>query len=850
MNNVKRTAGVALTLTLSLAALAPAAATTGTGAGTTAAPVASAATAGEVQHPSEDVTIKRDQYGVPHVYADTTFDLFYGYGYVVAQDRLFQMEMARRAVLGTSAEVLGPDYVEIDRRTRATFDPAAIRAQLEDLPKEHMDVLAGYAEGMNRHLRQVEADPGTLLPKQFSDHGFTPQEWTAYDVAMIWIGTMANRFSDSTGEVANLQTLQSLIDEHGEEKGRELFDQILWTEDPTAPTTQPRKDTRAPKHLPSGQAREAAAPVSATASGLSPIDTNLSDDGVERMRANGGGSAPGDRPEASNLWITGEKKTRGGGSTLVNGPQFGWFNPSYVYGIGLHGAGYDVTGNTPFAYPAVIFGTNKKTSWGATAGPLDVNDVYQEQLNPKDPTQYRYQGQWRQMEQRQETIEVKDGEPVTHTVYSTVHGTVTSIDTENNSAYAKKRSWTGTEVQSLMAWVDVTKAHDWDDFLDEAQKMGISINWYYADRRGNIGYVSPGRMPKRPEGQDARVPATGDGSMEWEGIRDFSENPQTYNPKQGYIANWNNQAGPGAVGDSGNWSPVDRVQEIIAELESQRRFTPEESWDIIETTSFADLNIRYLRPSLEKAAKTYHPRSQERELIDLVLDWDGQARDDDGDGLYDDPQPAIMRAWLPRLFEEVLADDLPEDVYRQYAQNIYPEAGVARPANGTKLVYNALLGRKAGVEQHVDLFDGEHGPSVLAATYLEAIDQLEAEHGSDPADWEAPMAQHTFSHQNFIGVDQAGEDERFTALNYMNRGTENNMVHLDGRDAEMCTVAPPGQSGFIAPDGTRDEHYSDQLEMYGDFECKDEHLTRRSVDRAAESTTVLTEDGEVIESAR
>lgn len=850
MKNVKRTAGVALTLSLSIVALSPAVAAPMTGLTATAAPTVAETATGEVQHPAEDVTIKRDQYGVPHVYAETTFDLFYGYGYVVAQDRLFQMEMARRAVLGTSAEVLGPDYVEIDRRTRATFDPAAIRAQLDELPQKDLDVLAGYAEGMNRHLQDIAADSETLLPKQFSDHGFTPQQWTAYDVAMIWIGTMANRFSDSTGEVANLQTLQSLVDEHGEEQGRDLFDQILWKEDPTAPTTQPRKDIKKPNRLPGVLGAEAAAPTGATASSLSPIDPGLSDDGIERMRANGAGSAPGDRPEASNLWITGDRKTKGGGSTLVNGPQFGWFNPSYVYGIGLHGAGYDVTGNTPFAYPAVIFGTNRQTSWGATAGPLDVNDVYQEQLNPDDPTQYRYNGQWRQMDRRQETIEVKGAEPVTHTVYSTVHGTVTSIDRQNHTAYAKKRSWTGTEVQSLMAWVNVTKAQDWDDFLDEAKKMGISINWYYADNDGNIGYVSPGRMPDRPESQDARIPAAGDGSMEWEGFRDFSENPQTYNPKQGYIANWNNQAGPGAVGDSGNWAPVDRVQEILAELESERKFSPEESWDIIETTSFADLNIRYLRPYLEKAARKYHPHSQERELIDLVLDWDGQARDDDGDGLYDDPQPAIMRAWLPRLFEEVLADDLPESVYQQYAQNIYPESGVARPANGTKLVFNALLGKKAGVEQQVDLFSGEHGPTVLAKTYLQAIEQLEAEHGTDPDDWEAPMAQHTFSHQNFIGVDQAGQDERFTALNYMNRGTENNMVHLDGDEAEMCTVAPPGQSGFIAPDGTRSEHYSDQLEMYGDFECKDEHLTRRAVDRAAESTTILTPEGHISETQR
>jgi penicillin G amidase len=841
MKNVKRTAGVALTLALSATALSPAVAAPPT----QPAPGGTGTVAEEVQRPTESVTIKRDGYGVPHVYADTTFDLFYGYGYVVAQDRLFQMEMARRAVLGTSAEVLGPDYVEIDRRTRATFDPAAIRAQLEDLSQEDLDVLAGYAEGMNRHIQQVQADPDTLMPKQFLDHGFEPQQWTSYDVAMIWIGTMANRFSDSTGEVANLQTLQSLVDEHGEERGRVLFDQILWTEDTHAPTTVPRRDVKYPNRLPGPAGKDTAERTGATASGLSPIDPALSDDGVERMRANGGGTAPGDRPEASNMWITGGRKTEGGGSILVNGPQFGWFNPSYVFGIGLHGAGFDVTGNTPFAYPAVIFGTNRHISWGSTAGPLDVNDVYQEQLNPQDPTQYRYDGEWRQMGQRQETIEVKGAEPVTHTVYSTVHGTVTSVDAANDTAYAKKRSWTGTEVQSLMAWVNVTKAKDWDDYLGEAKKMGISINWYYADKRGNIGYVSPGRLPDRPENQDARLPATGDGSMEWEGFRDFSENPQTYNPKQGYIANWNNQAGPGAVGDSGNWSAVDRVNEIIAELEAERKFSPEEAWDILETTSFADLNIRYLRPYLQKAARQYPRHSEERELLELVVDWDGQALDDDGDGLYDDPQPAIMRAWLPVLFEEVLADDLPEEVYEPYASTIYPETGVARPANGTKLVFNALLGRKAGVEQSVDFFDGEHGPSVLAETYLQAVDQLEAEHGPDPADWQAPMASHTFRHQNFIGVDQAGEDEEFTALRYMNRGTENDLVHLDGRHAEMCTVAPPGQSGFIAPDGTRDEHYSDQLEMYGDFECKQEHLTRRAVDRAAESTTVLTPDGKI-----
>jgi penicillin amidase len=121
------------------------------------------------------VTIKRDMYGVPHIYANDTRGLFYGYGYAVAEDRLYQMEMARRAVLGTVAEVLGPSYVALDRGSRSAYTPASIRAQLAALSADDRAIFDGYAAGFNARVTQVLAAKASLMPKQFIDAGFEPK---------------------------------------------------------------------------------------------------------------------------------------------------------------------------------------------------------------------------------------------------------------------------------------------------------------------------------------------------------------------------------------------------------------------------------------------------------------------------------------------------------------------------------------------------------------------------------------------------------------------------------------------------------------------------------------------------
>lgn len=186
---------------------------------------------------SSEIKIVRDEYGMPHIYANDTWHLFYGYGYVVAQDRLFQMEMARRSTQGTAAEVLGKDFVKFDKDIRRNYWPDAIRAQIAALSPEDMSILQGYADGMNAWIDKVNTNPETLLPKQFNTFGFTPKRWEPFDVAMIFVGTMANRFSDSTSEIDNLALLTALKDKYGVSQGMAVFNQLKWLVNPSAPTT-------------------------------------------------------------------------------------------------------------------------------------------------------------------------------------------------------------------------------------------------------------------------------------------------------------------------------------------------------------------------------------------------------------------------------------------------------------------------------------------------------------------------------------------------------------------------------------------------------------------------------------
>jgi len=736
-----------------------------------------------------ELKIIRDDYGTPHIYADSIYGLYYGYGYSIAQDRLFQMEMARRSTQGTVAEVLGPDYLDYDKNARMLFDPVSIQRQLDTLQQKDRDVFDGYAAGVNAWLVEIGRSPAELTPKQFVELGFGPADWTAYDVAMIFIGTMNNRYGDYNTELENATILGSLIEQHGEEDGRKLFDLLNPRFTEGAPTTIPREDWSRPAY---DSLAESAA--------MNPTPGPL------RLAA--GEPLP---TGFSNVYLLGKDKVEGAASILVNGPQFGWFNPSYVYSIGMHGAGVDVVGNTPFGYPMIMFGHNQTIAWGSTWGASDVVDLFAEQINPENPDQYLHNGKYVTFEKRTELIVVNGEDSVEQVIHRSVHGPIIRFDHENGVAYAKHRSWDGGELDNLLAWLYATWAKDWSSWKTEAEKASINVNMYFADVDGNIGYFHGGHFPRRAPGHDNRLPVTGDGSMDWQGRQPIeTANPHVLNPSSGFLANWNNKPGHGVMSPDFffySWSSADRVEYLHGALSARERFTSDEAWNVIESSSYADVFAPYFLPPID-AALSGSGDPAIREANEILQSWNLQSRDDDGDGFYDERATAIFRHFIWALTERVLTDDL-GDVAPFFAVRGYPTADEPSGAgtnlpSGIKAIIEAMEGNAA-----YDLFNGKPVSAIIAAAMADALEQA--------GGTELAVAKRPFSSRNFLGIPQAGEGEVMMAPVEQNRGTENNMIVMKPGEIVGWEVTAPGQSGFIRYDGAVSEHYEDQFEMYHTF---------------------------------
>lgn len=531
---------------------------------------------------------------------------------------------------------------------------------------------------------------------------------------------------------------------------------------------------------------------------------------------------------------------------LYNGPQQGWFNPSIIYGIGLHGAGFDLTGTTPVGLPAVFFGTNGTIAWGSTVGALDTNDLYQETLSPGDAHRYRHNGVWRSMVARQEVIRVKGQADVPFTAWATVHGPVTGWDEANHTAYALKRSWAGHEIETLMGWARVGQARDWDGFLKQAARISASITWFYADGRGNIGYAGLGRLPDRPANQPVQFPAKGDGSMEWHGTLPFSANPKQLNPVQGYLVSWNNKTMPGLKGDGADYSRIDRVNELAEALGRKPVLSDKEIWDVDRYGAMADLNHRYFVPYITRSVADLGAQDPLRLAAAQIAAWDGRLKDSKESGVYDDAGVPLFRAWLSHALERLLKADLPADIYAKYGATGYLPALSplsAKPGTGAKLLWYALRKGQDGAPFAYDFLHGGDAQALVRDALRDAVNDLTKAQGADMDLWRSPVTPMQFAARSVVGVPWAGEDEDKVVAPYRNRGSVSLRVTLDRNGAAMCSAAAPGQSGFIAPDGQADHHYADQLPLFTGFACKPDWLTAADVEAHVERREAL-DDGQ------
>ena len=470
------------------------------------------------------VRVQRDRWGVAHIFAQNEHDLFFAQGFVVAQDRLFQMELWKRSGEGRLAEILGPSAVQRDINARLLRYRGDMDAEYKSYAPDAKEILEAFTAGINAYIEEIEKPGGLGLPVEFQIAGFRPEPWKPEDC----LNRLA-AYSMTGNAGSELQHAQAVA-LVGAERASQLFEFDPAVKLDPAPGID--------------------------FSGLSPALLQNLVGSDRRIDFHG---AP---LEGSNDWTISGALTASGKPLLANDPHRVIAEPSLRYIVHLVAPGWDVIGAGEPGLPGVAVGHNENIAWGFTIFGLDQQDLYLAELNPKYPDEYKTEHGWERMEARTETIKVRGGEPVTAKLKFTRHGPVLWED--GRRALALR--WVGAEpgTAGYLASLSVDRAENWKEFEDAMARWKVpSENIVYADREGNIGEHSTGLAPLR-KNWTGLLPVPESGGYDWSGFVPNSALPHTYNPAAGFVATANHKMIPEnypyAVGFS--WGSPERFQRI------------------------------------------------------------------------------------------------------------------------------------------------------------------------------------------------------------------------------------------------------------------------------------------------
>ncbi|MCM3656172.1 penicillin acylase family protein [Agromyces mediolanus] len=603
-------------------------------------------TSGTIEIPGleAEVTVERDDAGIPTVVASSDRDLFLAQGYVHAQDRFWEMDFRRHVTAGRLAELFGASQVPTDAFIRTLNWRGVAEQEYELLDEATRAIYDAYAEGVNAYLAERS---GAELSLEYAvlglqNPGYSPEPWTAVD-SIAWLKAMAWDLRSNLEDEIDRALLATELP--AEEVAR-LHPGYPFGSMPTIldgpPATAAPAASEDVSPIDDGDADASASPADAAAS-LRALRAAL--DELPQLFGPAGGDL------GSNSWVVSGAHTESGLPLLANDPHLGPAMPSIWYQMGLRCAersercAYDVAGYTFSGLPGVVIGHNDRISWGFTNLGPDVADLFLERV---DGDEYELDGVRRPLQLREETIEVAGGDPVTLTVRATGRGPlVTGIgDSFERIAAAADEADAGEgSLELSLAWTALTpgttpqaifalnRAQNWDDFRTAASLFDVpSQNLVYADVDGNIGYQAPGDIPIRSVG-DGTVPLPGwTSANRWTGTIPFEQLPSLLNPERGVIVTANNAVtadGPFLTADWDLGYRADGIERRLAEaLEGGAKLSAEELADIQLDTR--DANAEAFLPLISALELTGDAKSG----AEYLAGWDGRADADSGQAAY------------------------------------------------------------------------------------------------------------------------------------------------------------------------------------------------------------------------
>jgi len=741
--------------------------------------------------------VERNAFGVPLVKATLDHDLAFVLGYVHAQDRLWQMDMARRVGEGRMSEIFGVKTIPFDKMFRTIGIHRVSKQAFEAMDAESRERLIRYADGVNAFIASHKG----RYPVEFDMLNYEPESWNpvhsviigrlmAWELNLSW-------WTDLTYGI--------LADRVGLEKVVDVFPTFPETVLPAVPSSAWRN----------------------YAHGVAPFLQNAQD---FIFFAGIGGTLGG-----SNAWVVSPQKSASGEVLLANDTHLHLQAPSKFYDVRLRSPGYAVDGFSIPGVPVVVIGSNEHIAWGLTNLMADDADFYIEDIDTVGQ-RYRYQNSWKALMLREEEIGVKDDTTIILHVRSTHHGPIISDFSDpfkkTSPPFVVSMRWTGFEVSDQIGAFDaINRARDWKSFLEGVKKFsGPGQNFVYGDTEGNIGYWCGVWLPVRGK-QNTTMPLPGwDPSVEWKGFVPFEKLPHLFNPTEHYIATANNKivddSYPYHISDL--WEPPSRIQRLREVLGSETMFTAED-FARLQTDTYsvhAREMMEIILPILEDSS--FVVQDKER-LLTYLRNWTHAFS-------RDDIATTIYQQFLVELLKNIYIDEMGGELFHDFVLLVNVPIRVTQRllTSGVSSWFDNI------VTEQIETRD-----DIVQESMRSAMSILARENGVSMKNWRWGE-KHTVTLRHPFGIvkpldaifdigpfSYAGGSTTLVSGEYsfnepftVTVGASLRQIVDMGRPLEARRVLPTGQSGQVFH-----RHYDDQTPLWlnGSYRSVDNSSVRRLV---------------------
>lgn len=742
----------------------------------------------EIKNISAEVSVSFDEYGIPHIQAKNKKDLYTAFGFIHAQDRLFQMELLRRAGGGRLAEIIGEPMIKVDKIFHTIGLPDYARESANNFEKLKgqaiYDDAMAYLDGINQFIALNK------FPPEYSLIGFEPKPFTLEDMFCI---TGAMSFSFSQAQKTE-PVISAIYEKYG---SKHLADMGLW-------------HGKAESFIPNMN-KPADKVHAALGKGFDDVFSAL----------------PFSPLEGSNAWVLSGEKTESGKVMFCNDTHIGYLIPQTWYEAYLTCPDFELYGHFMAAVPFALVGRSSQLSWGLTMLLNDDMDFYYEKIEGE---KVLYKGERVPLQYREATIKVKDQADIYLKIPITPHGPIVNgaFDAMTEEMQPISMQWTYTIVpnKTVEAFYGMNNSKTIEEFEQHLPKIhapGLSVN--YGDASGNIAWWACAQLVKRPKDVNSWTILDGaSGENDWLGYYHFTENPHQINPSQHFIYSANDWPGVMIVKDTlqqtldsiwypGYYKPQYRGDRITKVLSNTARWSMEDMKTLMtDITSDADADLLWTFKAILRE-KTQLNDEAFTKYYDL-WEWNGEYKRD----AY---HPTFFNKMLYHYLHETMVDELGEDMFQLLLSTHQIQRTQAILINNKESAWWDNVNTKDSVETR---------EQIIRKAFEKSISELTDQFGANPKIWtwrkactlelKHPLGEVAALRPIFnVGPHPVdGGNETVMQSGFLLNPTGEYKVYFGSqmriivdfeRPDSALNITPCGQSGHIMS-----KHYSDQNETY------------------------------------